>query len=49
MEKSTYRAALCSVFLTKYYSGAEIKNEIGSARNTRGRQAICSQGFREKT
>jgi len=39
-----------NVFLTKYYSGDQIKkNEMGRGYSTYGEQKSCIQGFGEET
>jgi hypothetical protein len=46
VEKTTQRGRLCSVLLTKYYSGYKIKkNEMGRACSTIGKAEKCVQGF----
>jgi hypothetical protein len=46
VEKTKQRGALCSVLLTKYYSGGKIKkNEMGGACGTYGGQERYIQGL----
>ena len=48
MEKTTQRGALCSVVITKYHSGDQIKKtETSRACSTYGRQDRCLQGSSE--
>ena len=45
METTKQQGASCSVHLTKYYSGDQIKKtEMGRARNTYGVEERCTQG-----
>jgi hypothetical protein len=39
----------CAPFLTKYYSGDHIDNEIGGACSTYGGKERCIQGFSAET
>jgi hypothetical protein len=49
MEKTTLRGALCSVLLTKYYSGNKIKNnEISGTHNTHEGQKRCIEVLVER-
>jgi hypothetical protein len=50
MEKTTQRAALCFLLLTKYYSGDQIKNtERGRAYSMYEGEKRCMQGFGGKS
>ena len=50
MEKTTERGALCSVLLTRYYSGDQIETtEMDRACNTYGDEERCIQRFGRET
>jgi hypothetical protein len=47
VEKTIQQGALCSVLLTKHYSGDQVKkNEMGGAGTTFGGQERCVHDFR---
>ena len=49
MEKTTQYEALCSILLTQYYSGDQIKKEIGRACSMYGREKRCIQSLDRET
>jgi hypothetical protein len=50
VEKTAQRGALCSVFLTKYFSGdQQMKTEMDRACGTYGGEERCMQGFSGET
>jgi len=50
VEKTTYRGALWSVLLTKYYLSDQIKkNEIGGVCCMHGAEARCIKDFGDET
>ena len=50
VEKTTGQGALCSVLLTGYHSGDQVKKtEMGRSCITNGREERCIQGFSGET
>jgi hypothetical protein len=45
VETTTQRGTSSSILLAKYYSGVQIKDQMGRARDTYEKQKRCLEGF----